>query len=124
MNGSAALEVGEAARSEGGGRRRPCGADEVGGHQRDLWLRGGLPERFPLSADLMIRRIETILTACLAQALGLPETMVQADRRDGSLTALAPFASGASLAGQIGAWLLAHPIEEAPAARSARAARP
>ncbi len=61
-------------------------------------LRGGLPERFPLSADLMIRRIESILTACLAEALGLPESMVQLDRRDGSLAALAPFATGATLA--------------------------
>lgn len=61
-------------------------------------LRGGLPDKFPLSADLMIRRIETIIAGCLAPALALAPEAIEVVRRDGSLTQLAAFPEGAPLA--------------------------
>lgn len=61
-------------------------------------LRGALPARFPLSANLMIARIEALIATCLAQALDLSPEAVRAKRRDGSLGALEPFAPGAPLA--------------------------
>ncbi|MFM5908729.1 MAG: FliM/FliN family flagellar motor C-terminal domain-containing protein [Novosphingobium sp.] len=61
-------------------------------------LRGGLPDRFPLSADLMIRRIEATIAACLAPALGLPVEALDVLRRNGSLSDLAAFPEGAPLA--------------------------
>ncbi len=61
-------------------------------------LRGRLPERLPLSADLMIRRLEAIIAACLASALGLPIEAFDVLRRDGSLNQLAAFPEGAPLA--------------------------
>ena len=61
-------------------------------------LRGGLPDKFPLSADLMIRRLEGVIAACLAPALGLAPEAIEVVRRDGSLTQLAAFPEGAALA--------------------------
>ncbi|MDE2595626.1 MAG: FliM/FliN family flagellar motor switch protein [Sphingomonadales bacterium] len=51
-----------------------------------------LPEAFPLSAELMIARIEAQIAACLAEAAGLIEAdAVRPLRRDASLAQLAPF---------------------------------
>ncbi|PLK27631.1 FliM/FliN family flagellar motor switch protein [Novosphingobium sp. TH158] len=61
-------------------------------------LRGNLPPRFPLSADLMIRRVEALVANSLAAALNLPADAINVLRRDGSLGALAPFPDGAPLA--------------------------
>jgi len=57
---------------------------------------GPLPERFPLSAELMIQRLEQLIATCLAEALGHDE--VKAVRRDSRLAELAPFPAGARLA--------------------------
>lgn len=57
---------------------------------------GSLPERFPLSADMMRTRLETLLGESLGQALALPD--LAALRRDSDLAALAPFAPGTPLA--------------------------
>ena len=61
-------------------------------------LRGGLPDAFPLSAELMIARLETLAITALAMALGLRwPGAISPQRRDGSLAALAPFAASAEL---------------------------
>lgn len=57
-----------------------------------------LPDAFPLSAELMIARLETIVASASAQALGLGIEGVIALRRDGSLAQLAPFAAAERLA--------------------------
>jgi len=49
-----------------------------------------LPGAFPLSAELMVSRLEGIVAAALGQALGMPGT-VQPLRRDGCIVQLAPF---------------------------------
>ncbi|CAM4155914.1 Flagellar motor switch protein FliM [Novosphingobium lubricantis] len=50
---------------------------------------GSLPKEFPLSADLMIGRIEQMLGSCLAQALGAAAGgTIRAVRRDTSLAQL------------------------------------
>lgn len=54
-----------------------------------------LPRSFPLSAELMIRRVEDLLAGCLGEALGL--TGLTALRRDSRLIDLAPFAPDARL---------------------------
>lgn len=57
-----------------------------------------LPEEFPLSAELMIGRLETLVAGALASALGGDDVApVQALRRDGSLAALSPFAGSEML---------------------------
>lgn len=61
-------------------------------------LRGGLPDKLPMSADLMVRRIEAAVAACLAPALGLPVEALDVLRRDGSLSDLAAFPDGTPLA--------------------------
>lgn len=50
-----------------------------------------LPTAFPLSAELMVSRLEGIVAHAVGQALGRPGA-VQALRRDGSIDQLAPFA--------------------------------
>ncbi len=58
-----------------------------------------LPERFPLSAELMMARIELLIVQRLGQAMGTEaDGAVRAVRRDGSLAGLAPFAATARLA--------------------------
>ena len=82
-----------------------------------------LPEAFPLSAELLIARLESLAGEAIAAALG--ETMVfPALRRDGSFGKLAPFPEGAELAAVTIAvtesdgtgWqvLLAFPLEALP----------
>ena len=62
-------------------------------------LRGGLPEAFPLSAELMILRLETLAIAALGMAFGLTwQGAIAPLRRDGDLAALAPFAASTELA--------------------------
>ena len=57
------------------------------------------PEKFPLSAELMIARIEALLTQQLGQAMGAEAGgAVSAARRDNSLTELAPFPADVRLA--------------------------
>lgn len=56
---------------------------------------GPLPSEFPLSAELMIQRLERVLTQALGEALGHSE--VRALRRDAQLSELAPFPAGAKL---------------------------
>lgn len=57
-----------------------------------------LPEEFPLSAELMIGRLEAVVAGALSRALGGDEPApVQALRRDGSLAALSPFAGSEML---------------------------
>lgn len=58
-----------------------------------------LPEEFPLSAELMIARLETLAIAAIAEAfaLGWPGA-VRPLRRSGSLAALAPFPGAPPLA--------------------------
>ncbi|MCB2060612.1 MAG: FliM/FliN family flagellar motor switch protein [Novosphingobium sp.] len=56
------------------------------------------PEAFPLSAELMIARLETLVVRTIAQALDAQgEGAIRAMRRDGSLTELAPFADSEPL---------------------------
>lgn len=58
-----------------------------------------LPEVFPLSAEMMINRLEAAVLAALADALdGEGEGTVQSLRRDSSLFRLAPFADAEPLA--------------------------
>ena len=57
---------------------------------------GPLPDTFPLSAQLLVQRLETILAECLAAALGQGE--VRALRSAARLAELAPFPAGARLA--------------------------
>lgn len=54
-----------------------------------------LPERFPLSAELMIQRIEGLAVRAAAAALG---GEVRALRRDSKIAELAPFPAGIKLA--------------------------
>ncbi|MCB2075554.1 MAG: FliM/FliN family flagellar motor switch protein [Novosphingobium sp.] len=56
------------------------------------------PEAFPLSAELLISRLETLVVRTLEQALDAKsEGAIRALRRDGSLTELAPFADSEPL---------------------------
>ena len=57
--------------------------------------RGPPPIAFPLSAELMIQRLEAVITQSLGEALGHGE--VRTVRRDASLSELAPFPAGAKL---------------------------
>ena len=57
---------------------------------------GALPEAFPLSAQLLVQRIEALLAECLAAALGQSE--VRPLRSSARLAELAPFPAGAKLA--------------------------
>ena len=57
---------------------------------------GPLPEAFPLSAELLVQRLEAILTDCLAAALGQAD--LRALRRAPQLSELTPFPAGARLA--------------------------
>jgi flagellar motor switch protein FliM len=62
-------------------------------------LRGKLPGAFPLSAELMIVRLETLVIAALGVAFGLTwPAAIRPLRRDGSLAALVPFSADAPLA--------------------------
>lgn len=56
-----------------------------------------LPDAFPLSAELMIVRLETMVAAASAAALGQMDG-VRALRRDGNIVQLAPFANAERLA--------------------------
>lgn len=56
-----------------------------------------LPEKFPLSARLLIERLEAMVAQRLGQALGSADA-IRALRRDGSLADLAPFAPETRLA--------------------------
>ena len=56
-----------------------------------------LPDAFPLSAELLIAKLEQLIAGCLAHALGDTVTL-ESVRRDGSLDRLAPFAEGTPLA--------------------------
>lgn len=57
-----------------------------------------LPDSFPLSAELMIQRIEALVARCLGTALGYPdETELQVLRRDSRFAELAPFPAGIRL---------------------------
>lgn len=56
-----------------------------------------LPSAFPLSAELMVTRLEGVVIQAVGQALGMPGA-VYALRRDGSLGQLAPFAEDETLA--------------------------
>ena len=56
---------------------------------------GPLPEEFPLSAELLIQRLEAVIMQSLGEALGHSE--VRALRRADSLAELAPFPAGAKL---------------------------
>ena len=58
-----------------------------------------LPESFPMSAELMMARIELLIVQRLGQAMGTEaDGAVRAVRRDASLAELAPFAATARLA--------------------------
>lgn len=57
-----------------------------------------LPEAFPLSAELMIGRIEALCTAALAQALDLGPAAFGPLARAGSMAELEPFAAATRLA--------------------------
>ena len=62
-------------------------------------LRGGPPEAFPLSAELMIVRLETLVIGALGMAFGLTwPGAISPQRRDGSFAALGPFAAQTELA--------------------------
>ena len=56
---------------------------------------GPLPKEFPLSAQLLIQRLESVITQSLGEALGQSE--VRSLRRAASLAELAPFPAGAKL---------------------------
>ena len=57
---------------------------------------GPLPEAFPLSADMMIQRLDQILVRCLGGGLLVPD--LASLRRASDLGELMPFAKGAKLA--------------------------
>jgi flagellar motor switch protein FliM len=58
-----------------------------------------LPAAFPLSAELMIDRLEALVAAALAQALGhTAASEIRALRRAAQLAELAPFPAGARIA--------------------------
>ncbi len=53
-----------------------------------------MPESFPISAELMVARLEVLIAAHMATALGVEgESTIRPLRRDGSLQELAPFAA-------------------------------
>lgn len=56
-----------------------------------------LPRELPLSAELMVQRIEAIIAARLSEALG-PRPEIRPLRRDSQLAQLAPYAPGTRLA--------------------------
>jgi len=57
-----------------------------------------LPEAFPMSAELLIARLESVVAAAAGQVLGLPdEGAIRAVKRDGCLDLLAPFAASTPL---------------------------
>lgn len=55
-----------------------------------------LPTAFPMSAELMVTRLEGVVVTALAQALGTPGA-VQPLRRDGCIVQLAPYADNEQL---------------------------
>ena len=57
---------------------------------------GPLPESFPLSAQLMIERLELLIAQCLGTALNQGDLRMV--KRDSRLAELAPFPAGAKLA--------------------------
>ncbi len=58
-----------------------------------------LPDSFPMSAELMIGRLETMVAHRIGQALGAEgDGAIRSLRRDGSLAQLAPFAANCPLA--------------------------
>jgi flagellar motor switch protein FliM len=58
-----------------------------------------LPDRLPLSAELMIARIEDAVMTCLASALGHADaSAIYLMRRDGNLSQLGAYAEGVPLA--------------------------
>ena len=57
---------------------------------------GPLPEAFPLSAELLVKRLETALAECLGEALG--NAAVEPLKRSDRLAEFAPFPAGAKLA--------------------------
>jgi flagellar motor switch protein FliM len=58
-----------------------------------------LPAAFPLSAELMIGKLEALVAAALVEALGQPEPgEIRALRRAAQLSELAPFPAGARIA--------------------------
>ena len=57
---------------------------------------GALPEAFPLSAELLVQRLEEVLAECLAAALSQGDVRVL--RSSARLAELAPFPAGAKLA--------------------------
>jgi flagellar motor switch protein FliM len=57
---------------------------------------GQLPDRFPLSAVMMIGKLEEIVSRCLGEVLGLSDLTTV--RHDSSLTELAPFTQGTAIA--------------------------
>lgn len=57
-----------------------------------------LPEAFPLSAELMIVRLEGFAAAALAQALGLPSEAVTGLARAGAIGEVCPYAAADRLA--------------------------
>jgi flagellar motor switch protein FliM len=62
-------------------------------------LRGRMPGAFPLSAELMIVRLETLAIAALGEAFGLAwPGAIRPLRRDSNLAALAPFSADTQLA--------------------------
>lgn len=56
-----------------------------------------LPAAFPLSAELMIARLEAAVLAALAEALGRPATALETLARAGSLADLEPFSDAEAL---------------------------
>ncbi|MFM5895269.1 MAG: FliM/FliN family flagellar motor switch protein [Novosphingobium sp.] len=57
---------------------------------------GALPESFPLSAELLVQRLENALAECLGEALG--GSAVEPLKRSTRLAEFAPFPAGAKLA--------------------------
>jgi len=57
-----------------------------------------IPKELPVSAELMVERIETILAAQLGAALGQAAGAIQPRARDTNLAQLRPFAAGTRLA--------------------------
>lgn len=56
-----------------------------------------LPDAFPLSAQLLISRLEGLVVRAIAEAAAIDPSMVQPVRRDASLSQLAPFADDTPL---------------------------
>lgn len=55
-----------------------------------------LPTAFPMSAELMVARLEGVVVTALGQALGTPGA-IQPTRRDGCIVQLAPYANDEQL---------------------------